>query len=136
MKGRTISALLAACLAPATMLARQTPSLRSIPVAVHSAVTAQTNTKAIVLDVSADTHQHVIRDVLFGTIAGAAVGVLVGSSTNKGSKEDRELAGLSGGILGAGVGAIVGAVIGFTHKSAGLVLGLDGQVAREPLRQR
>jgi hypothetical protein len=88
-------------------------------VGVQARIAAQTSTKAFIMDVSSGTHRHVVRDIVVGTVGGAALGVLIGSQTNKGSKEDRELAGLSGGILGAGAGAIIGAIVGVTHKSAG-----------------
>ncbi|MGH7602587.1 MAG: glycine zipper domain-containing protein [Gemmatimonadaceae bacterium] len=117
MKGITLLALLCVCLAPTTTIAQQTPGPRYAPLRLQLRTVTLTNTKPRTLDVSNDRHTHVIRDVFIGTIAGAAAGVLIGSSTNKGSKEDRELAGLSGAILGAGVGALVGGVIGFTHKS-------------------
>jgi hypothetical protein len=117
MKGTTIFALLGVCLAPATAFAQQTPGVRSVPVGFHTPATAPTNAKALVLDVSTGTPTRVVRNIVIGTIGGAAVGALIGYSTNKQGKEDRELAALRDGILGASVGALVGAVIAVTHKN-------------------
>jgi hypothetical protein len=117
MKVRTTLALLCLCLAPVATFAQPTPLTRPIPVGVHAPMATRTDAKAFAAHVSSDSPTHVIRDILIGAVGGAAVGVLIGSQTNKGSKEDRELAGLAGGILGAGVGALIGAVVGVTHKS-------------------
>jgi hypothetical protein len=130
MKVGTTFALLCVCVAPAampaqqlpfneSMRAQQPPLIKSIPVGAHALTVTQTDTKAFAVHVtSSDTPSHVVRDILIGTVAGAAAGVLIGSQTNKGSKEDRELAGLAGGVLGAGVGALLGAAVGVAHKSA------------------
>ncbi|MGH7650456.1 MAG: hypothetical protein ACREMS_01305 [Gemmatimonadaceae bacterium] len=118
MKGGLTLVLLCVCLAPATMLAQQAPLTRSIPVGAHAVIATRKDTKTVAAHVRSDTPGHVMRDIFFGTVAGAAAGVLIGSQTNKGSKEDRELAGLSGGIAGAGIGALLGAAVGVMHKSA------------------